>query len=146
MLRRFTKRIIIVLLIVGAIAIVAVVVTIASWLTGTGKQASSRTAARMQEGGEFGKKTNQQGCIDEGLKRGARLGLLDFETQGANEDFVLGCLQSSSPSPGFCDGVPSGFKNIFVDWTKQKCEKVNMIRPVCTGIYDMQIQFCEHSH
>jgi len=146
MLRRFTKRIIIVLLIVGAIAIVAVVVTIASWLTGTGKQASSRTAARMQEGGEFGKKTNQQGCIDEGLKRGVKLGLLDFETQGANEDFVLGCLPSSAPSPGFCDGVPSGFKNIFVDWTKHKCEKVNMIRPVCTGIYDMQIQFCEHSH
>src|SRR6478672_4981030 len=98
MLRRFTKRIIIVLLIVGAIAIVAVVVSIASWLKGTGKQASSRTAARMQEGGEFGKNTNQQGCIDEGLKRGVKLGLLDFETQGANEDFVLGCLQSSAPS------------------------------------------------
>jgi hypothetical protein len=146
MLRRFTKRIFIALLIVATITIVAVVVSIASWLTGSGKQASSRTAARMQEGVEFAKTTNQQGCIDEGLKRGAKLGLLDFDSQGDNEDFVLGCLQSSAPSPGFCDGVPSGFKNIFVDWTKKKCEKVDMIRPVCTGIYDMQIQFCEHSH
>jgi hypothetical protein len=146
MFRRFTKRIIIALLIVAAITIFSIVVTIASWLTGTGKQASSRTAARRQEGGEFGRTTNQQGCIDEGLKRGAKLGLLDFESQGDNEDFVLGCLPSSAPSPGFCDGVPSGFKNIFVDWTKKRCEKVNVIRPVCTGIYDMQIQFCEHSH
>ena len=146
MLRRFTKRIIIALLIVAAITTVTLVISIASWVTGTRKQASARTAARMQAGGEFGKTTNQQACIDEGLKRGAKLGLLDFESQGDNEDFVLGCLRSGAPSPGFCDGVPSGFRNIFVDWTKQKCEKVNMIRPVCTGIYDMQIQFCEHSH
>ncbi|HEU5236812.1 MAG TPA: hypothetical protein VFU37_06705, partial [Pyrinomonadaceae bacterium] len=64
--------------------------------------------------------------------------------QGDNEDFVLGCLKSSAPSPGFCDGVPSGVKNIFVDWTKKKCEKINIIEPICTGIFDQQIRFCEH--
>jgi len=146
MLRRFTKRIVIALLIVAAVVIVAVVVSIASWLTGTSKHSSTRTAAKMREGGEFGKTTNQQGCIDEAFKRSAKLGLLDFDAQGDNEDFVLGCLPSSAASPGFCDGVPSGIKNIFVDWTEKKCEKVDMIRTVCTGIYDMQIQFCEHSH
>jgi hypothetical protein len=134
------------LLIVAAFVVITAVVTIASWLTGSNKHPSPRAAAKMQEGTEFGKTTNQQDCINEGLKRGAKLALLDFDAQADNENFVLGCLQSSTPSPGFCDGVPSGFRNIFVDWTKHKCEKVDMIQPICTGIYDQQIQFCEHSH
>ena len=143
-IQRLTKRIILALLIVGAIILIAVVVTIASWLTGSGKKASQQSAAKMKEGAVFGETTNQQGCIYEGLKRASKLGLLDFDAQGANEDFVLGCLPSSAASPGFCDGVPSGFKNIFVDWTKKKCEKVNLIEPICTGIFDQQIRFCEH--
>jgi len=143
-IQRLTKRIILALLIVAAIIIIAVVVTIASWLTGSGKKASQQSATRMKEGAVFGETTDQQGCIDEGLKRASKLGLLDFEAQGANEDFVLGCLPSSAASPGFCGGVPSGFKNIFVDWTEKKCEKINMPRPICTSIYDEQIRFCEH--
>jgi hypothetical protein len=141
---RLTKRIILALLIVATIVIIAVVVTIASWLTGSSKKSSQQSAVKMQEGAEFGKTTNQQSCIDEGLKRASRLGLLDFDAQGDNEDFVLGCLPSSVASPGFCDGVPSGVKNIFVDWTEKKCEKINMPSPICTGIFDQQIRFCEH--
>lgn len=144
MIQRLTRRIILALLIVAAIVIIAFVVTIASWLTGSGKKSSQQTAVKMQEGAEFGKTTNQQGCIDEGLKRNSKLGLFDFDAQGANEDFVLGCLPASAASPGFCDGVPSGVKNIFVDWTEKKCEKINMPRPICTGIFDQQIRFCEH--
>jgi hypothetical protein len=143
-IQRLTKRIIIALLIVAGFVIIAVVVTIASWLTGSGKKSSQQSAVKMQEGAVFGKTTNQQGCIDEGLKRASKLGLFEFEAQGANEDFVLGCLPSSAASPGFCEGVPSGLKNIFVDWTEKKCEKVDMPRPICTSIYDQQIRFCEH--
>ncbi|HXI22414.1 MAG TPA: hypothetical protein VNG71_00960 [Pyrinomonadaceae bacterium] len=143
-IHRLTKRIILALLIVGGIVIIAIVVTIASWLTGSSKKASQQSAAKMQEGAVFGKTTNQQGCIDEGLTRGFKLGVFDFEAQGANEDFVLGCLPASASSPGFCDGVPSGVKNIFVDWTKAKCEKIEMPGTICTGIYDQQIRFCEN--
>jgi hypothetical protein len=132
------------LLIVAAVVIITAVVTIASWLTGSGKKASPHSAVKMQEGRVFGTTTSQQGCIDEGLQRNSKLGLFDFDAQGDNEDFVLGCLPSSAASPGFCDGVPSGFKNIFVDWTEKKCAKINMPRPICTGIFDQQIRFCEH--
>lgn len=143
MIRKITKRIIVALAMITLVGIVAVVFAIAAWFK-TGKQSSPRMEAKMQDGVEFGKTTNQQGCIDEGLKRGSRMALLDWDDQGDNEDFVLGCLKSSAPSPGFCDGVPSGVKNIFVDWTKKKCEKINMIEPICTGIFDQQIRFCEH--
>lgn len=143
MIRKITKRIIVALVMITLVGIVAVVFAIAAWFK-TGKQSSPRMEAKMQDGVEFGKTTNQQGCIDEGLKRGSRMALLDWDDQGDNEDFVLGCLKSSAPSPGFCDGVPSGVKNIFVDWTKKKCEKINMIEPICTGIFDQQIRFCEH--
>lgn len=143
MIRKITKRIIVALVMITLVGIVAVVFAIAAWFK-TGKQSSPRMEARMQDGVEFGKTTNQQGCIDEGLKRGSRMALFDWEDQGDNEDFVLGCLKSSAPSSGFCDGVPSDVKNIFVDWTKKKCEKINMIEPICTGIFDQQIRFCEH--
>jgi hypothetical protein len=146
LIQRLTRRIIIGLLIAAALVVIAGVLTIASWITGSGKQTSPRAAARMKEGAEFGRTTNQQNCIDEGVKRGARLGLLDFDAQIDNEDFVTGCLQSSAITSGFCEGVPSGFRNIFVDWTKEKCKKADMVGPPCTGIYDRQIQFCEHSH
>ena len=143
MIRRITKKIIVALVMIALVGIVAVIFAIVASFK-TGKQSSPRIEARMQDGFEFGKTTNQQGCIDEGLKRGARMALFDWDDQGDNEDFVLGCLKSSAPSPGFCDGVPSGVKNIFVDWTKKKCEKINMIEPICTGIFDQQIRFCEH--
>jgi hypothetical protein len=143
MIRKITKRIIIALVMITLVGIVAVVFAIASRFT-TGKQSSPRMEAKIQDGVEFGKTTNQQGCIDEGLKRGARQGILDFDDQADNDNFVLGCLESSAPNPGFCDGVPSGVKNIFVDWTEKKCEKINMPRPICTGVFDQQIRFCEH--
>jgi hypothetical protein len=142
-IRKITKRIIVALVIVALVTMVTLVIAIASWFR-TGKTSSQRIEARIQDGIEFGKTTNQQGCIDEGLKRGARMAIFDFDDQADNENFVLGCLKSSAASPGFCDGVPSGVKNIFVDWTKKKCEKINVTEPVCTGIFDQQIRFCEH--
>ena len=143
MIRKITKRIIVALVMITLVGVVAVVFAIVARFQ-SDKRSSPRTEARMQDGVEFGKTTNQQGCIDEGLKRGSRMALFDWDDQGDNEDFVLGCLKSSAPSPGFCDGVPSGVKNIFVDWTKKKCEKINMVEPICTGIFDQQIRFCEH--
>jgi len=142
-IRKITKRIIVALVMITLVGVVAVVFAIVARFQ-SDKRSSPRTEARMQDGVEFGKTTNQQGCIDEGLKRGSRMALFDWDDQGDNEDFVLGCLKSSAPSPGFCDGVPSGVKNIFVDWTKKKCEKINMVEPICTGIFDQQIRFCEH--
>lgn len=53
MIQRLTRRIILALLIVASVVIIAFVVTIASWLTGSGKKSSPQTAAKMQEGAEL---------------------------------------------------------------------------------------------
>jgi hypothetical protein len=142
MIRRITKRIVITLLIVAVVAVIAGGVAVVSWIANSGRQ-SPLITAKIQEGGTFGKTTDQKGCMTEGLRRAATIGLLELQKQADNENFVLGCLQTSMPSPGFCEGVPSGAKNIFADWDKKQCEKVNLPSPICTGIYNQQIRFCE---
>jgi len=141
---RIVKRIIIVLGIFAVLFVIVGVITIVSLFTNSGKELSPRDEARQHEGVEFGKTTDQRGCIDEGLKRGKKLGLLEFDAQIENEYFVRGCLESSRATPGFCDGVPSGFWNIFNDWDKEQCEKTNVITPICTGVLKEQIRYCEH--
>ena len=105
MIRKITKRIIVALVMITLVGVVAVVFAIVARFQ-SDKRSSPRTEARMQDGVEFGKTTNQQGCIDEGLKRGSRMALFDWDDQGDNEDFVLGCLKSSAPAPDFVTAFP----------------------------------------
>ena len=133
--------------VVIAIALVIVVGAIALVIMlrkpGSSKQ---RSEEQHKDGIEFGKTVDQQGCITEGLKRGKKLGAFDVSAQIENESFVLGCLQTSSPTAGFCDGVPTGLKNIVAGWDKKKCEKINVFAPVCEGILKQQIYFCDPKH
>ena len=141
---RIVKRIIIVFGILAVLFVIVGVITIVSLFKKSGKESARHDDVSQQAGSEFGSTTDQRGCINEGLKRGKKLELLDFDPQIENEYFVRGCLESSRATPGFCDGVPSGFWNIFNDWDKKQCEKTNVITPICTGILKEQIRFCEH--
>lgn len=62
--------------------------------------------AAMAEGTAFGASTNQDGCIDEGLRKQTSCGELEVMCQAMNGVWVLGCLEAASPVAGFCDGVP----------------------------------------
>ena len=62
--------------------------------------------AKIAEGREFAKTTDQQGCITEGVKRARQIGFFDIDKKVAHKYFVAGCLKNSRPTPGFCDDVP----------------------------------------
>jgi hypothetical protein len=142
---KFIKRLTIVLVLVGFVVIAAVVIGIVLPFTRTGRESNERTAAAEREGAQFGKTIEQKACINEGLTRGNKLGALDLQAQLENEYFVDGCLKASQPTPGFCDGVPSGWKNVFADWDKKQCEHINMSELICRPIYNRQIEFCDHA-
>jgi hypothetical protein len=75
------------------------------WWTRHGRQAVAATAKYMEDAGEAGKKTDNQGCLDQALERYKK----DEGFGGAISTslFLQGCLQESRPTPGFCDDVPS---------------------------------------
>ena len=59
----------------------------------------------------------------EGASKGKKIALINVTGQAENSSFVRGCLQTSRPTAGFCDGVPSRSKNIFVAWDEKQCEQ-----------------------
>lgn len=75
------------------------------WWTRHGRQAVANTVKTVEEAQEAGKKTDNQGCVDQALARYKQ----EEGLGGAisSSIFMQGCLQESRPTPGFCDDVPN---------------------------------------
>jgi hypothetical protein len=59
---------------------------------------------QYDQGLEFGRQTDESGCLDAALTRyKTNRGMTGSLAAGV---FVGACWQSSRPTPGFCDGVP----------------------------------------
>ena len=138
-----TKRTLIVLgviVILFALGIAAFV----GWLIWTPEKPSPEDEAKMAEGREFAKTTDQNGCLTEGVKRARHIGFLEMSKTVANEYFVEQCFRNSRPTPGFCDGVP-GFWNLKGDeWKDTQCRKLGLkpLESACASVYEEQIIFC----
>lgn len=92
------------------------------------------------EGREFGKTTDQNGCMEKGfLGKGA-----------VGSGFVKGCLKSSKPIPDFCDGVPLGYdpdkaKDIS-KWLDEQCKKGGHNERSCLDTFIIKRDFCTKSN
>jgi len=74
------------------------------WISRHGHEVFEAGEKAMNEGQEFGKKSDQQGCVDEAVSRyKANRG---FGGALSASMFVRSCLDESRPTPGFCDNVP----------------------------------------
>jgi hypothetical protein len=78
-----------------------------------------------QEGVEFGKSTDQQGCQDEALRH-LRAAIKSHNPLKAHEApvFIDGCFQSCKPSVGYCTNAPK--EDAFfpkLEWSKSQCVK-----------------------
>jgi hypothetical protein len=78
-----------------------------------------------QEGVEFGKSTDQQGCQDEALRRlRAALKSHDLIKRREAQVFTYGCFQSCAPTSGYCANAPK--RDAFranLGWSESQCEK-----------------------
>jgi hypothetical protein len=78
-----------------------------------------------KEAKEFGVGTNNEGCLKEALARHKRDN--SFTGQISTQGFLMVCLQTSEPSPGFCDGVPQqGEATASGRWMLKKCSDAGM--------------------
>lgn len=91
------------------------------WWTRHGRQVVAGTVKTVQDGEEAGKKTDNQGCLDQALARYKNEE--GFGGAVSTSLFMQGCLQESRPTPGFCDDVPN--PNDLVRgtaWQHKKCK------------------------
>jgi hypothetical protein len=95
------------------------------------------------EGVEYGRRTDNEGCLNEAAARQARAeGFTDMVRNGI---FMQTCLEASRPTPGFCDDVPRQTEFMkAVAWQQRQCQRFGL-RPEqqCGQLFQGVQRFCE---
>lgn len=134
--------VLIVLALLGAVCVVGFAGFV--YYLNRGEGAGEYEAKRV-EGGEFGKTTDQAGCMKEGLSRAKTIRLLDLNRAVNNRVFVEECLKSASATSGFCNGVPPLWKLQDDDWVTKQCDNARMddIRTSCKTVFQGKLSYCQ---
>jgi hypothetical protein len=136
-----------VLLTVLAIVVVLAIGAIAAgiYYVSTHKDAwLAKGKAVITEGKDFGRSTDNQGCVDEGVSRYKQEpGLTSVLSSTL---FMRACLDASRPTPGFCDAVPRQTDFIkSARWRVEQCQRINLSSDRnCQQLFTPVQQFCEH--
>lgn len=91
------------------------------------------------DGREFGKTTDQNGCMEKGF----------LTEEYLVSGFVGECLKSSKPIPDFCDGVPGyafGKWEEGEKWVNEGCKKVGHNSRSCRDTFNAKRGFCRTSN
>jgi len=129
--------IIVVLLVVG------VVVGGVVWWSRNKDKLVGRIKEVATEGREFGRNTDNQGCVDETISRYKKEP--GFTAVISNSLFTRACLETSRPTPGFCTDVPkvSEFMKS-AEWRKSQCSRVSLSSDsYCPQMFQPVQEFCE---
>src|SRR5262245_30809916 len=100
------------LLLIGAVAVVVGIFA----LNYFEKKLGEGMQKYETEGREFGRKTDQQGCMTEGMRRSASIGVLDLSGAVVLSTWTDACLKASRETPNFCDGVPGFWSMKETEW------------------------------
>jgi hypothetical protein len=86
-------------------------------------------------GAEFGKTTDQSGCMEKAYS----LPVPDSSFDMSNHHFTKACLKASRATPQFCDGVPLMLKR---DWFTDECKAVGHNTDACIDAFTVKRDFC----
>lgn len=97
---------------------------------------------QIEQGQEFGKKTDEQGCLDEAISRyKANRGFTGSISTGL---FLRSCLQASRPTPGFCDQVPKPLDFLkSARWQIEQAKKAGINDEYGRQLFTQVQQYCE---
>jgi hypothetical protein len=138
-----------VLLIIGGLVVMLVIVTVVATVVVVkryGPQFVETVKQTGNEGEEYGRRTDNEGCVNEAVARHSHAE--GFGDMLKNTIFLRTCLDASRPTPGFCDGVPRQVEFLKgAQWQLQQCKRYGL-RPEqqCTQIFQQVQQFCEQPH
>jgi hypothetical protein len=97
----------------------------------------------MTEGREYGRTTDNQGCVDESLSRYKKDP--GFSSVISTNLFDTACLEVSRSTPGFCDDVPKTTEFMKSgQWRADQCRKAALSSDsYCQQLFQPLQQFCE---
>ena len=97
----------------------------------------------MTEAREFGKNTDNKGCVDESILRYKKDP--GIRSTISNSIFMNACLENSRPTAGFCDDVPKETEFVkSAQWRVSKCEQVDLSSDhYCQNLFQPVQQFCQ---
>ena len=109
-----------------------------------GKEFAENAKHSETEGRSFGKQSTEADCLKEGLARAKKNGTV---TNIVSVNMFFGsCLEESTPTPGFCDGVPSrDNREEAKAWGTKKCAEANQSGIVCDALYQIVASHCHSS-
>lgn len=135
-----------VVLIVGGLLFVLLIVAVVGVVYVAKKygpqivEAGQKTYA---EGVEYGRLTDNEGCVNEAAARHVHVnGFTAFVRNGV---FMEACLEASRPTPGFCDTVPGEMEFLKgASWQQQQCKRYGL-KPEsqCGQLFQGVQRFCD---
>ncbi len=129
--------IIIVLLVVG------VIVGGVVWWSRNKDKLLARGKEVMTEGRDFGRNTDNQGCVDESISRYKKEP--GFTSAISTSLFTRACLDASRATPGFCSDVPKPTEFIkSSQWRVEQCRRVDLSKDsYCQQMFQPVQEFCQ---
>jgi hypothetical protein len=138
-----------VLLIIGGLLVVLVIGVVVAGVYLARKYVPELVEAGKQtvaEGQEYGRRTDNEGCLDEAVARHGRSeGITDVIKINI---FLRACLDASRPTPGFCDTVPQPTEFIrSAQWRVEECKRHGLsTERQCDQLFQQVQQFCYSPH
>lgn len=125
------------------VLVVGVIVAGVVWWGRNKDKLIGRAKEVMTEGREFGRNTDNQGCVDESVSRYKKDP--GITTVISDSIFTRACLEASRPTPGFCDDVPKQTEFVkTAQWRIEQCRKVDLSKDSnCQNLFTPIQQFCE---
>ena len=136
------------LLIVAILAVLLVVGVIVGgvvWWSRNKDALLGRAKEVVAEGKEFGRNSDNQGCVDESVSRYKKEP--GFGSAISTSIFMRTCLDASRPTPRFCNDVPK--KNEFMksaEWRGSQCRRIDLSSDsYCQQMFQPVQEFCERT-
>src|SRR5882762_5496479 len=128
--------IIIVLLVAG------VIVGGVVWWSRNKDKLLARGKEVMTEGRDFGRNTDNQGCVDESMSRYKKEP--GFSNAISTSLFTRACLDASRATPGFCSDVPKPTEFIKSgQWRVEQCRRADLPKDsYCQQLFQPVQEFC----
>ena len=103
----------------------------------------AKVKAVASEGRDFGRSSDNQGCVDESISRYKKEP--GFGSAISNSIFMQSCLDASRPTPNFCTDVPKATEFMkSAQWRVDQCRKTDLSSDsYCQQLFQPVQQFCE---
>ncbi len=114
----------ILLIVFGVLSLIGVAVIggIVWWISANKDRILAEGTEAMAEAHDFAQTHDQNGCVDEGLRKASRCDGLMCETNA--RVFTSQCIREAERTPGFCDDVPEPTAVMKMSrWATAECKR-----------------------